>query len=277
VRPAFGKLGIWMRHLEASPQLAREVEQAGYSAIWLGSSPGGDLTRVDDLLAATERLVVATGIVNVWNDDARTIAAAHHRITGRFPGRFLLGVGIGHPESTDRYRSPYEALVQYLDVLDAEGVPSDERALAALGPKVLRLAAERTAGAHPYLVTPEHTRQARELIGPHALLAPEQKVVVDGDPARARAVARPRVARPYLGLSNYLASLRRLGFGEDDFRGDGSDRLIDALVAQGDAPVAATRVAEHYAAGADHVAVQLLSGPGPDRLQGYRALARELV
>jgi probable F420-dependent oxidoreductase len=232
---------------------------------------------VDDLLAATERLVVATGIVNVWRDDARTIAAAHHRITERFPGRFLLGVGTGHPEATSDYRHPYQALVDYLDVLDAESVPADERVLAALGPRVLRLAADRTLGAHPYLVTPEHTRRARELIGPNVLLAPEQKVVVETDPQKARAIGRPVVARPYLGLSNYLANLRRLGFTEEDFADGGSDRLIDALVAHGDAVTAAGRVDQHFAAGADHVAIQLITEEGRDPLDGYRALARELA
>jgi probable F420-dependent oxidoreductase len=277
VRPTLGRIGVWISYPKVSPTLARDLEEAGYSAVWLGSSPGGDLRMVDDLLAATERLVVATGIVNVWRDDARTIAAAHHRITERFPGRFLLGVGTGHPEATSDYRHPYQALVDYLDVLDAESVPADERVLAALGPRVLRLAADRTLGAHPYLVTPEHTRRARELIGPHVLLAPEQKVVVETDPQKARAIGRPVVAQPYLGLSNYLANLRRLGFTEEDFVDGGSDRLIDALVAHGDAVTAAGRVDQHFAAGADHVAIQLITEEGRDPLDGYRALARELA
>ena len=277
MRPTLGRIGVWISYPKVSPTLARDLEGAGYSAVWLGSSPGGDLRLVDDLLAATERLVVATGIVNVWRDDARTIAAAHHRITERFPGRFLLGVGTGHPEATSDYRHPYQALVDYLDVLDAESVPADERVLAALGPRVLRLAADRTLGAHPYLVTPEHTRRARELIGPHVLLAPEQKVVVETDPQKARAIGRPVVAQPYLGLSNYLANLRRLGFTEEDFVDGGSDRLIDALVAHGDAVTAAGRVDQHFAAGADHVAIQLITEEGRDPLDGYRALARELA
>lgn len=277
MRPKLGRIGVWIRHEQVNPDLARALEQVGYSAIWLGSSPGGDLRIVDELLAATDRLVVATGIVNVWADDAHSIAAAHHRITERFPGRFLLGVGIGHPESTAEYRHPYAALVEYLDVLDDEAVPVDERVLAALGPKVLRLAADRTLGAHPYLVPPEHTRQARQLLGPNALLAPEQKVVVDPDADTARALGRPAVARPYLGLSNYLASLRRLGYSDDDLAGEGSDRLIDALVAHGDAVTAARRIDEHFAAGADHVALQLITAPGGDPLAGYRALATELA
>ena len=275
MRPTLGRFGVWIPFQNVSPELARALEEFGYSAIWLGSSPGGELGIVDDLLAATDRLVVATGIVNVWHDDPAAIAKAHARITGRFPGRFLLGVGLGHPEATAEYRSPYETVVDYLDGLDAAGVPADERALAALGPKVLRLAAARTAGAHPYLVPPAHTRQAREILGPDPLLAPEQKIVVEPDRARALALGRRRVG-PYLRMTNYVSNLRRLGFTEADIEGDGTDRLIDALVGHGDAATAAERVREHLAAGADHVAIQLLTGDGDDPLEGYRALAHEL-
>jgi probable F420-dependent oxidoreductase len=276
MRPTLGRVGVWIPHPDTTPLLARRLEELGYGAIWLGSSPGDDLAVVDDLLAATERMVVATGIVNVWRDDAAPIAAAHHRITDRFPGRFLLGVGIGHPEASADYRHPYASLVRYLDALDTAGVPADERVLAALGSKVLHLAAERSAGAHPYLVTPEHTRRARQLIGPDALLAPEQLVLIDPDPDRARATARPRLTY-LLGLSNYLANLRRLGFTDDDFADGGSDRLVDELVATGDAPTAAGRIRDHLAAGADHVAIQLLTPAGADPLDGYRALAAELT
>jgi probable F420-dependent oxidoreductase len=272
-----GRIGVWIRWPQVTPALALELERLGYGAIWLGSSPGGDLQIAEDLLAATERITVATGIVNVWADPAGPIADAHLRITSRFPGRFLLGIGIGHPEATAEYRSPYEALVEYLDGLDERGVPAEERVLAALGPKVLRLAAERTAGAHPYLVTPDHTREARAVLGPERLLAPEQKVLVDPDPVRARAVGRPRVAHPYLGMRNYLASLRRLGFDDVDFADDGSDRLVDALVAHGDAAAVAHRVEQHFTAGADHVALQLITPPGEEPLVGYRALAGALL
>jgi probable F420-dependent oxidoreductase len=270
-------LGIWAHESKLSTALARELEQLGYSAIWIGGSPSGDLGIVDELLAATDRLIVATGIVNIWTADARTVAASHHRITAAHPGRFILGIGIGHPEATSDYRHPYQALVDYLDVLDAEGVPKDERALAALGPKVLRLAADRTVGAHPYLVTPEHTRRAREIIGAGVLLAPEQKVVIEADPVKARALGRPVVAKPYLALTNYLANLRRLGFTDEEFANGGSDALIDALVAHGDGPTAAMRIEEHFAAGADHVPVQLITGQGQDPIDGYRQLAAALV
>lgn len=268
-----GTLGIWAHATKLSPELAREAEKLGYGAIWIGGSPGGDLSIVDGLLEATDRLVVATGIVNIWKDPARTIAAAHHRIIRRFPRRFVLGVGVGHPEATSDYQHPYTALVEYLDILDAEGVPIDDRVLAALGPKVLRLAADRTAGAHPYLTTPEHTRQARQALGSDAFLAPEHKVVLELDPEKARALGRPRVAEPYLGLRNYLANLRRLGWSDEDFADGGSDALIDALVAHGDAQTAAARVREHLDAGADHVAIQLITEAGTDPLPGYRQFA----
>jgi probable F420-dependent oxidoreductase len=277
VRPQLGELGIWARTPDLSVDLAREVERFGYSAIWIGSSPDGELAIVDELLGATDRLVVATGIVNIWKDDARTVAASHRRITAAFPGRFLLGIGVGHPEQASDYQHPYRSLVDYLDILDAEGVPEDERVLAALGPKVLRLAAERSAGAHPYLTTPEHTREARAILGVGPLLAPEQKVVVEADAQKARARARPKVAKPYLELTNYLHNLRRLGYTDEDFADGGSDRLIDALVAHGDAPTAAQRVRAHLEAGADHVPIQLITEKGANPLDGYRALAEALV
>ena len=175
----------------------------------------------------------------------------------------MLGIGFGHPEAHAAYRSPYQTLVNYLDVLDAEGVPEGRRIPAALGPRVLKLAAGRTAGAHPYLVTPEHTRQARNILGPGKLLAPEQRVVMEADPAKARAVGRPSVVKPYLGLTNYTSNLQRLGFTEQDVVGEGSDRLIDALVISGDGATIARRFEEHHQAGADHVAVQLIARPAP--------------
>jgi probable F420-dependent oxidoreductase len=271
-----GRVGVWAPESTLNPVLAKHLEDLGYGAIWIGGSPAGDLTIVDELLVATERIVVATGIVNIWKDDARVVAASHRRLAAAYPGRWLLGIGAGHPEARSDYAHPYQALVDYLDVLDAEGVPQDERVLAALGPEVLRLSAARTAGAHPYLVTPEHTRQARDLLGDGVLLAPEQKVVVDTDTARARDLGRRRVSNPYLGLANYVSNLRRLGFTDDDLADGGSDGLIDALVAHGDAGVAASRVRDHLAAGADHVAIQLLTDKGDDPMTAYRAIASAL-
>ncbi len=275
--PQLGRIGIW-RHVSAlSGPFAKQIEDLGYGAIWIGGSPDGELAIVDELLASTEHLVVATGIVNIWKDDAQTVAASHRRITAAHPDRFLLGIGVGHPEATTDYSHPYRNFVEYLDVLDAEGVPKDERVLAALGPKVLRLAAERSAGAHPYLVPPEHTRQAREILGDGVLLAPEQKVVLDTDPERARSVGRPAVDNPYLGLTNYVSNLQRLGWSAADLTRPGSDALIDALVGHGDAVTAAARVRQHLDAGADHVPVQLLTAPGVDALPQYRALAEVLL
>jgi probable F420-dependent oxidoreductase len=274
-RPELGRVGVWIGG-QPSPELARGLDELGYGAVWIGGSPGGDLAGVESALAATTRITVATGIVNIWKDDPATIAASHHRLADRYPGRFLLGVGAGHPEATSRYTKPYEALVQYLDQLDAGGVPQNQRALAALGPKVLRLAADRTAGAHPYLVTPDHTRQAREVIGPTALLAPEQHAVLDSDPARGRQLARTAL-RHYLQLRNYTTNWRRLGFTDDDLADSGSDRLVDALVAIGDPTQVAARITRHLDAGADHVCIQLIAAEGVDLLPGFTGLAAQLI
>jgi probable F420-dependent oxidoreductase len=275
-REDLGRYGVWRTASDVTPELAAHLERLGFGALWLGGSPAGDLRDVEPLLAATTRLTVATGIVNVWTSDARETAAAWARVEAAAPGRFLLGVGIGHPEATREYTSPYETLRAYVETLLDAGVPAGRLVLAALGPRVLRLAAERTAGAHPYLVTPEHTRVAREVLGADAVLAPEHKVVLDTDPGRARALGRSRVEDPYLHLSNYTANLRRLGWSDEDIAAPGSDALIDALVAHGTGAEVATRLDEHLAAGADHVAVQLLTPPEADVLDGYRQLARAL-
>lgn len=271
-----GTYGIWRHTGGLDAALAVEVERLGYGAIWVGGSPRGDLALVEDMLAATDRIAVATGIVNMWATPADEVAASYHRVEGRHPGRFLLGVGIGHPEATSDYRRPYATIVDYLDRLDAGGVPQAGRALAALGPKVLALSAERTAGAHPYLTTPEHSREARGLLGEGVLLAPEHKVVLDTDPERARSIGRPVVEKPYLGLVNYTSNLLRLGWTEDDVAGGGSDRLIDALVAHGTAAAVAARLREHLDAGADHVCAQLLTPGLADPLPGLSELATAL-
>ncbi len=276
-RDHLGRFGVWRGSSQVTPELAVGLERLGYGALWLGASPRGDLAQVEQLLDATTTLTLATGIVNMWQDDAHTVAASFARIEGRHPGRFLLGVGAGHREATQHYAKPYDTLVSYVDGLLGDGVPAQSLVLAALGPKVLRLAAERTAGAHPYLVPPEHTRQARAILGDGPLLAPEQKVVLETDPERARAIGRPRVQNPYLGLVNYTSNLRRLGWSDEDLSGGGSDALIDALVAHGSADQVAARLGEHLAAGADHVAVQLLTASGADVMAGYRDLARALA
>jgi probable F420-dependent oxidoreductase len=250
----------------------------GSNAVWLGGSPGGDLQMVEDLLDATTTLIVATGIVNIWSDAPAPIAAAFHRINAAHPGRFLLGVGVGHPEATgERYRRPYAALVQYLDELDEAGVPRERLVVAALGPKVLALSGERTAGAHPLLVTPQHSREARAIVGPDALIAPAQNVVIVDDLDQARAIGRPEVHTPYLSLTNYTNNFRRLGYADADLAAPGSDRLIDDLTASGTGAALKARLAEHLDAGADHVALRVLPTPGSDLFASYESLAAAIL
>lgn len=268
-----GRFGIWRRADGLGPGLAAEVERLGFGAIWIGGSPPADLAIAESMLEATDRLSVATGIVNMWKTPADEVAPAYHRIAERFPDRFLLGVGVGHPERTSDYTRPYATVVEYLDRLDALDVPVPGRALAALGPKVLALAAERSAGAHPFMTTPEHTREARATLGPPALLAPEHKVVLDEDPDRARALGRPAVQTPYLGLRNYVTNLKRLGWSDADIADGGSDALIDALVAHGSPDAVAARLTEHLTAGADHVCAQVLTPAGADVVPDLRRLA----
>jgi probable F420-dependent oxidoreductase len=275
-RDHLGRFGVWRAWSQVTPELAIDLERFGYGTLWLGGSPDGDLRQVEELIGATSTLTLATSIVNMWKDDARTVAASFTRIEGKYPGRFLLGVGAGHPEATQQYAKPYDTLAGYVDALLGNGVPADSLVLAALGSKVLRLAAERTAGAIPYLVPPEHTRRAREILGAGPLLAPEQKAVLETDPERARAIGRPRVRTPYLGLVNYTSNLRRLGWNDADLSDGGSDALIDALVAWGTAGEVAARLGEHLEAGADHVAIQLLTASDDELTDGYRSLAEAL-
>ncbi len=256
------RFSVWHRSSDLPPSLAPALEEAGFARLWLGAMTG-DLMAAEAALRTTTELHVASGIVNVWRDDAATVAASFHRLEERYPGRFLLGVGTGHPEATAGWGKPYEVLSRYLDVLDEHGVPRGRRVLAALGPRVLALARDRSAGAHPYLVTPEHTRRARAILGDGPLLAPEHKAVLVADQERARAIGRAKVRTPYLGLVNYRTNLRRLGFTDEDMADGGSDRLVDALVAHGTPDTVADRLAAHLDAGADEVAVQVLA-PSPD-------------
>src|SRR5215831_4165177 len=272
-----GRFGVWRSASLVTPELAAGIERLGFGALWLGSSPAGDLAQAEELLGATTTLMLATSIVNMWEDRPEDVARSFARVQRRHPGRFLLGVGAGNREATRQYARPYETLARYVDVLQAGGVPRDNLVLAALGPKVLGLARDRTAGAIPYLVPPEHTRQARAALGPGSLLAPEHMVVLDTDPDRARALGRTRVQRPYLGLVNYTSNLRRLGWTDDDLSGGGSDALVDALVAHGSADQVAAELSAHLDAGADHVAIQLLTEPDADPVPGYRDLARALM
>jgi probable F420-dependent oxidoreductase len=258
LKPDLGRFGVWTFGAP-KPEQAAEIEKLGYGAVWVGGSPAGDLNYVEPILEQTETLQVATGIVNVWTAPAEQVAEAYHRVEDKHPGRFLLGIGIGHPEHTQEYRKPYDVLVEYLDVLDAAKVPTSRRVVAALGPKVLKLAANRSAGAHPYLTTPEHTGWARNIVGNTVFLAPEHKVVLSTDADEARAIGRETVDF-YLNLSNYLNNWKRLGFTDDDVSKPGSDKLIDAVVAHGTADDVAKRLNEHLESGADHVAIQVLGG-----------------
>lgn len=269
-----GTLGVWDHSAWPGFGDPAELERAGYGTAWLGGSPAPDLSTVEPVLAASTSLVVATGIVNVWDAEPSVVAAAYQRLAAAYPDRFLLGVGVGHrPLVGDRYTKPYDKLVSYLDGLDEGGVPVSGRVLAALGPKVLGLARDRTAGAHPYFTTPEHTARAREILGEGKLLVPEQKVVLETDPERARALARQSLAF-YLTLPNYTNNWLRLGFTEADLADGGSDRLVDALVAWGDEDAVRERVQAHLSAGADQVAVQVVN---EDKLPVLRTLAPVLV
>ncbi|MGV0741264.1 LLM class F420-dependent oxidoreductase [Mycolicibacterium sp. XJ870] len=258
LKPDLGRYGVWTFGA-VKPDQAAQIEQLGYGAVWIGGSPAADLSSVEPILENTEGLQVATGIINIWTADANEVAESFHRIEAAHPGRFVLGVGVGHPEHTDEYRKPYDALVEYIDALDAAKVPTSRLVIAALGDKVLKLSARRSAGAHPYLTTPEHTEHARQVLGETVFLAPEHKVVLSTDTAAARAVGRETVDF-YLNLSNYLNNWRRLGFTDRDVAKPGSDKLIDAVVAHGTADNIAARLRQHVAAGADHVAIQVLGG-----------------
>jgi probable F420-dependent oxidoreductase len=269
LKPELGRYGVWLGTRSLDPELAAQIESLGYGAAWVGRSPDAELAWVEPALTQTTSLQLATGIVNIWAAPAATVAESYQRIESAHPGRFLLGIGVGHREHTQQYQKPYDALVGYLDELDDAKVPTSRRVLAALGPRVLALAAARSAGAHPYLTTPEHTAKAREQLGNTVFLAPEHKVVLTASDKAGAAEAR-RIGREavgfYLDLSNYVNNWLRLGFTEHDVRKPGSDKLIDAVVAYGTPDAIAARLNEHLDAGADHVAIQVLGGQSEDAL-----------
>jgi probable F420-dependent oxidoreductase len=267
--PHPGGTGVWSAPLRygdaaASAEAAAELESLGYSAIWL-PDVGGDLfPAIENLLAATTTTVIATGILNLWMHEPYVAAERHHTFTEAYGRRWLMGIGVSHQLLIDlseagRYRRPLARMREFLDGLDAapRPVPTEDRVLAALGPKMLELARDRAAGTHPYLVTPEHTAVAREAVGPDRLVVPEQAVVLETDPERARNVARVHLSG-YLGLPNYANNWKRFGITDDDIADGGSDRLVDALVAWGDEDAITARLDEHRAAGADHVCIQVL-------------------
>jgi probable F420-dependent oxidoreductase len=258
LKPNVGRYGVWTGG-PVKPEQAAEIEKLGYGAVWVGGSPAAELKFAEPILEATESMTLATGIVNIWSSPADEVAESYHRIEKAYPGRFLLGIGVGHPEHANDYRKPHEALVEYLNALDQAGVPTSRRVIAALGPRVLKLAAQRSAGAHPYLTTPEHTAQAHDLLGPSVFLAPEHKVVLTTDADEAREIGRKTVEF-YLDLSNYVTNWKRLGFTDEDVTKPGSEKLIDAVVAYGSPEQIAARLGEHLRSGADHVAIQVLGG-----------------
>jgi probable F420-dependent oxidoreductase len=283
-----GRIGVWsgaLRNGERSAVLdaAAELEDLGYGTIWFpGGGHAGLAEHIESILQRTQRIAVATGIVNIWTHPSAEIAAEHHAITTAHPGRFLLGLGVSHQGVVERsgltYERPLKKMAGYLDELDAaqHPVPKAERILASLGPKSLEQAGKRACGTHPYFVPPEHTRIARQALGPQAVVAPEQMVVLETDPARAREIARPLIDR-YLHAPNYTNNLLRLGYAEADFSGGGSDKLVDAIVARGDAEAVMQRVQEHLAAGADHVCIQVLTEtPEAIPMAGWRQLAKVL-
>lgn len=272
--PPLGRFGVWSWAFVTSPAAevraaARAVEDLGYGALWYPESTGREAFAAASLmLEATERIAVASGIANLWARDATAMANGARSLAEAHPGRFVLGVGVSHAPSVARrggdYRHPLRMMSAYLDGMEDAGYTGPEPTppvpvlLAALGPRMLGLAGERTAGAHPYFVPVAHTAFARNLLGPGPFLAPEQAVVLDADPDRARALARDHTAR-YLALDNYSRNLRRLGWADEELREGGSDALVDALVAWGEIGAVSERIAAHLAAGADHVSIQVLS------------------
>ena len=287
-------IGIWTGALDTvalsqSQELACELEELGYGAIWLPEVAGRDVMfHMGMLLAATERLVMATGIASIWARDAVTMTGGVKGLTEAFPERVVLGLGVSHHTLVEdlrghTYAKPLSAMRTYLDAMDNSPYVAQRpttpvrRVLAALGPKMIALAAEKTDGAHNYLVPPEHTATAREILGSGPLLCPEQAVVVESDPARAREIGRAHT-KTYVRLPNYQNNLRRLGFDDDDFADGGSDRLVDTIVAWGDLDAITARVRAHFDAGADHVSIQALDeDPRGVPADAWRELAPALT
>ncbi|MEU4146250.1 LLM class F420-dependent oxidoreductase [Streptomyces parvulus] len=283
LRESVGRYGVWSVQLRADDpsgaaeraEAAAELEELGYGALWLGGNTSAG--HAAPLIGATSRLVVGTSIQSIWEHEVAETAASFAELEVAHPGRFVLGLGVSHGPRVKEYSRPYSTMVDYLDGLDRAGMRSGHRVLAALGPKMLDLSRDRAAGAIPYLVTPEHTAQARERLGEGPLLAPEFKVVLDSDPARARATARAYLGR-YLALPNYTKNFLNLGFTDADVADGGSDRLIDAVFAWGDEATVRTRIDAFLDAGADHVALQVVEDDmARAPREGWRRLASLLT
>lgn len=279
VAMALGTYGVWTSYRQIGEEnagaAAALAESLGFGTFWLGGSPR--LPAVQPLLEGAEQLTVATGIVNIWAYEPADLAAEYAQLAPEYGDRLLVGIGVGHPEATSDYRHPLRAMRAFLDGLDAaaQPLPAEARCLAALRPKMLELAGERSRGAHTYFVGVEHTRAARERLGPDALLATELACVLETDPGSARETARG-YARMYLGLSNYTSNLLGFGFTQQDIADGGSDRLIDAIVPHGSAEQIAAVVREHLDAGADHVCLQPVGVSGMPRAE-WSALADALA
>jgi len=288
-----GPIGIWTRQLEDQPaakaqETARELEELGYGALWFGEAVGREaLTNAGLLLSGTKRIVVATGIANIYARDAVTMAAGQKTLAEAYPNRFLLGLGVSHLPLVElrghRYDKPVATMRAYLEAMDQapyNSVPPAKkpaRVLAALGPKMLELSGKLADGAHPYNTNPEHTAQARAILGPQHYLCPEQAVVLETDPEKARAIGRAFLGF-YLTLPNYANNFLRLGFDEGEFKDGGSNRLIDAIIAWGDLSAIRNRIREHHSAGADHVCIQVLtSNPKELPLRQWREMASALL
>jgi probable F420-dependent oxidoreductase len=290
-----GRVGIWTRQLEDQPaakaqETAHELEELGYGALWFGEAFGREvLTNAGLLLAATKRMVIATGIANIYARDAVAMASGQKTLAEAYPNRFLLGLGVSHVPLVELLRGhrydnkPVATMRAYLDAMDKapyQSVPpptKPARVLAALGPKMLELSGEHADGAHPYNVNPEHTAAARKILGPQPYLCPEQAVVLETDPDKARAIGRAFLGL-YLTLPNYTNNFLRHGFDEDDLKDGGSKKLIDAIIAWGDLNAIRTRIDEHHAAGADHVCIQVLTAdPKGLPLREWRELAPALL
>ncbi|GLW09338.1 LLM class F420-dependent oxidoreductase [Microtetraspora sp. NBRC 13810] len=287
---SIGRIGVWhplfgRAPVQAVRQAAAEIEGLGYQALWFGESFGSReaFTTAAILLAATDRIAVGSGIASIWARDATATAAGAAALGEAYPGRFALGIGVSHAPLVNvrghEYGRPLAAMDAYLDAMAAArpslamtADPPVPTLLAALRPRMLELSRDKADGAHPYFVPPEHTALARKILGAGPTLAPEQAVLLETDPAKARQIAREHMSL-YLTLPNYLNNLRHLGFGDDDLADGGSDRLVDAIVAWGDADKVAARVREHFDAGADHVAVQ----PLPTDLGGAVTQLAELA
>jgi probable F420-dependent oxidoreductase len=289
----YGRVGLWVGVGDAHPtkaaqEAANEVEELGFATMWVPEAVGRDVfVSSTNYLAATKTLKIATGIANIYARDPMTTNSATRTLAEAYPDRFLLGLGVSHGHLVagirkHDYSKPLSYMSEYLDRMDSSlfmAVGPKEtppRVLAALGPKMLELSTTKALGTHPYFTTPDHTLMAREAVGPDALVMPEQMVVLETDPGKARDIARSKM-KIYLGLPNYTNNLARIGFTPEDWADGGSDRLVDAITCWGSVDKIVARVAEHHAAGADHVCIQVLRADNEFPRAEWKLLADALL